>query len=519
LELDLYPRSSSCENLFRQTEDPDILERAFCIEERRKARVFLESMAEAGPLRASKIDAELRETHASCKARIACLQNDIQQECGRSDAIRQGSIEAWKAQLLNEQLRMETIMNRIRVSDPAFAHFSRPVPVDAPTLQGLLDPQTLYVGFALEEKTGMVLALDKDRCMLHGLMDVPALVRTVSDLVDRIEGRDEDVEAFAGDARALYLELIAPVEELLTGKTRIIISPDGILNYLPMEVLLTEEPSGGDHPSFAHLPYLVRKYSTVYVPSGTSYQFLLSRNRESQKRATDIEMKDLLALGDVPYLDDSQKEDSAQGWINLMVSRSGLKPLKHSRREIERISSYFSKDRVSLFLGATAREAVLKGKVLLQHRIIHLAAHALVDGDTPLLSSIILNAGAGEDGYFRAFEISETRINADLVVLSACRTLRGKLVIGEGVFGLVRAFIYAGANAVLATAWEVRDRFSAAFMDRFYRAHVRESMSRDRALQKAKLSAVQGKMDLPGSDPETYAHPYYWAPYVLFGIP
>ncbi|NNE71772.1 MAG: CHAT domain-containing protein, partial [Rhodothermales bacterium] len=141
-------------------------------------------------------------------------------------------------------------------------------------------------------------------------------------------------------------------------------------------------------------------------------------------------------------------------------------------------------------------------------RFVHFATHGLVNDDRPDYSGLAL-AGSGTDALLQASEIFNLPINADMVVLSACETGLGQLVKGEGMVGLTRAFMYAGASTVAVSLWSVSDQSTSTLMREFY-GHLRGAdASKTEALQRAKLTLL--------SD-ESTAHPFHWAPFILVGL-
>jgi len=141
---------------------------------------------------------------------------------------------------------------------------------------------------------------------------------------------------------------------------------------------------------------------------------------------------------------------------------------------------------------------------------LHFATHGLIDEESPGLSSLVLTSekSSGEDGFLQAAEIFDLKLNADLVVLSACQTGLGKLIRGEGMVGLTRAFMYAGTPSVVVSLWSVSDISTADLMGEFYKNLIKNKLSKTDALRKAQLSLMTD---------EKYAHPFYWAPFILVG--
>jgi CHAT domain-containing protein len=184
-------------------------------------------------------------------------------------------------------------------------------------------------------------------------------------------------------------------------------------------------------------------------------------------------------------------------------------PLPFSREEVNGIATLFP-GRSEKFLDSEATEERAKS-VGKQVRYVHFATHGMLDERFPLNSSLVLtipeNIEGRDNGLLQAWEIFEqVRLDADLVVLSACKTGLGQEVSGEGLVGLTRAFQYAGARSILASFWNVDDRRTAQLMKRFYE-HLQSGESKDKALQAAQVELLRSNA----------AHPFYWAGFSLIG--
>jgi CHAT domain-containing protein len=197
----------------------------------------------------------------------------------------------------------------------------------------------------------------------------------------------------------------------------------------------------------------------------------------------------------------------------LDMDRWRLGRLAGSGEEVRRIAELYPRGSVALYTGADATEEKLKGSRWLSgaHRL-HFATHGIISEAQPELSALQLTRAEGsrEDGLLQAYEIFNLRLGADLVVLSACETALGKQLTGEGLMGLTRAFLYAGAHSVVVSLWPVADDSATPdLMVSFYR-RLDRSPDKSEALQAAKLELIRKKQ---------YAHPYYWAPFILVGEP
>jgi CHAT domain-containing protein len=194
------------------------------------------------------------------------------------------------------------------------------------------------------------------------------------------------------------------------------------------------------------------------------------------------------------------------------VGVADFQRLPFSRREADAIVAKAAQPRTLKALDFTASRETVFNSRLDQYRIIHFATHGLLNSEHPTLSGIVLSLydeqGRPIDGFVRLHEIYNLKLNAELVVLSACRTALGREIKGEGLVGLTRGFMYAGTPSVVASLWDVRDQATSELMSRFY-----EGMFKDGKRPAAALRAAQVSMWRE----QRWAAPYYWAGFVLQG--
>jgi len=183
-----------------------------------------------------------------------------------------------------------------------------------------------------------------------------------------------------------------------------------------------------------------------------------------------------------------------------------LAPLPFAEQELHSIGRTFP-DHARIMSGASARESDLRSPDLSRYPVIHFATHGLVSDAQPKRSGLLLAAEPGEDGLLQTGEIYGLALKANLIVLSACQTALGKEITGEGLIGLSRAFFYAGARSVIATLWNLNDRFAAEFVEGFYR-ELNTGVSSEEALRRVKASYV--------NHPK-YGHPFFWSSLVILG--
>ncbi|HEY6252329.1 MAG TPA: CHAT domain-containing protein [Candidatus Angelobacter sp.] len=241
-------------------------------------------------------------------------------------------------------------------------------------------------------------------------------------------------------------------------RPRLIIIPDGALNFLPFEALQAQDGQ-----------FLVSSAVVSYTPSATALWNLRAHRTASGSRP-------LLAIGDVDYADRRipQSSSTRAAWIPVTVLRdlaefssAHLQNLPESREEVLSIAR-IAGPQATVLMGKEATKTAFKAKPISQYRIIHLAVHAIADSRYPDRSALVLAPDQPpEDGLLQVREISRLHLNADLVTLSACETGIGMAEGEAGVISLERAFLMGGAKSVMASLWNVEDRSTSNLMEAF----------------------------------------------------
>ena len=311
---------------------------------------------------------------------------------------------------------------------------------------------------------------------------VRARVLPLSDSLGRWVGRFAALMERGGATesveRSLGAALFGPSLGLLDSNvTRLVIVPDGPLHRVPWDALRL--PGGG---------YAVERYAISIAPSAAVLVAL--GHRAGQPDTAPLH---LLALGDPAFAEEAATRDSpaAQGaaetYPSAFAVTGGLPRLAASAKEARLVARYAPRAEVRLRQQASA--AYLKRAALDPFRVIHLATHALVDDRSLTRTALALAPGEGESGFLGPGDLAALKLDADLVVLSACRTAGGMVVEGEGIQGLTAPLLQAGARAVVATRWRIGDRRTVGFVEGFYDALARGLPLSD-ALRAAKLDAI-----------------------------
>jgi CHAT domain-containing protein/Tfp pilus assembly protein PilF len=466
--------------------------------EKAKARAFLDGLEEARVDLRAGLTAEQRDEEGSISLRIAAIQTEI---------VKPGLPESRRGELLRDLEKAEAdyslFIQKMRGANPGYANLVSPETLSLERIQGgLPDERTAVCEYFVGEDTAYIFFITRNGFSLEILPDGQKLQEKAGDYIKLLSTREASPGQILEAGQSLYQELLGKVKGSLGPLVRLIFVPDGRLHYLPFEALALDNAPGR---------FLVEKYRVSYAPSASSLLYLRERRRG------EIPEKALLAFAD-PLNSIGKKSSGSASSGDIMREfylQQGyeLPALPYSREEIKTIGHSLKAGRKEMYTGEKAKEEMVKSLSLQDYRIIHFATHGLVDTRVPMRSAVVLSLDADprEDGFFQAREILQVRLNADLVVLSACQSGRGKLEKGEGVSGLARAFFHAGAQSVLATLWNINDKATSRFMGGFYDS-LSLGKDRDEALQLAKIRFLRSE----------YSHPFYWAAFVLngdFGFP
>ena len=428
-----------------------------------RAGALLESLGGRNRIRATEIPAHLRELEEEARAaeRVARWHLGRARASGKLEEVR-----ARRRELNAAGERVRNAIERIRREAKAAAGVVYPEADSLAEIQARLQGGEALVLYGLfrEEAVAFVIERARTRAVALGATET---IRRAARL-----GAEDRNSAPAARVTALR-ELIWTPLELSEEVKRVLVAPDGSLGYVPCALLV------GDR-------------ELAYVPSGTTYGVLIEERRKSGKG--------ILALGDPDY---GTRLDPAA--LTLMRSGRKLTPLPATREEVQRIG-----DVKLLAAMATKKQLLSALEKRPRWRAVHLACHGFVDPERPLLSALAITPGEEDDGFVTCLDILRMRILSDLVVLSACETGKGKIYRAEGIVGLTRAFMLAGAPRVICSLWKVDDEATRALMVKFYELWKPGKMSTALALKKAKEHVRSQKK---------WEHPYYWAAWQLWGLP
>jgi CHAT domain-containing protein len=478
--------------------------------ERGRARAFLDMLAESKVGVLEEVNAEPGAKEAAILKRIAGIQKELWIEKSPEAAKKH------EADLTAAEADLEAFHVAVRQSDPRYASVHYPEPVRIGEMQSeLLDEHTALVEYLLGEKRSLVWVVTKTGIVTVSLPPRKAIEeqasayrKTLTQKVSALSLKESLGEIRRSGAQ-LYKLVFAPVEAAVACCQTLIIVPDGALDYLPFEALVTG--SG----------YLAEKHAVVYGPSASALVVVRALNRQVVEPR-----KMLLAFADPvtnsiarggPGTHTAKPKTAVErtperlGEEDYTERGFSLLSLPYSREEVLSIRKLFPSAESKIYLGAEAREETVKSEKLADFRYVHFASHGFLDETKPGRSGILLahDPQSSEDGVLQMDEIMRLKMNADLVTLSACSTGLGKFVNGEGVLGLTRAFFYAGARNVAVSLWNVNDSATATLMRNFYR-NLNRGLPKGEAMRQAKLAMLRGSQ-------ASWQHPYFWAAFVVQG--
>lgn len=480
---------------------------AFQVSERSHARTLLEGLAESALKIRKGIDPQLLKRQRAVQSELNAKESYRGQlvlkegEKGPHVAAVARKID----RLLDEWKEVDA---KIRVTSPAWSALRIPEPVTSGHVQTtLLDARTALVEYHLGDVRSYAWVIDQHAITAHELPALAAinvLARRYHKLLSR------DVNALKRVEREAYEKQIAtagrrlaavvwkPLANRVAGK-RLLIVADGALDYVPFAAL----PDRNDEPLIVH-------HEIVMLPSASVLDTIRHASRRLPSPATAAVFADpVFSSNDVRVAGATKKSSPVAAAQNRSDSYNRL---HFSRAEAEAIVAVASPERSFKALDFSAAKKTLIERDLRKYRIVHFATHGSLNTAQPELSGLVFSlvdeSGKPVDGFLRLHEIYNLDLDADLVVLSACSTALGKEVYGEGLIGLTRGFMYAGASRVVSSTWNVDDRASAQLMSRFYTAMLSNRIAPAAALREAQLRLLHQAR---------WASPHYWAAFALQG--
>jgi CHAT domain-containing protein len=493
--------------------------KAFETSELGRARTLSEMLLAMQTNLAPGVDPKLAARQKSLQQIIRLRENDrislLAQTAGAE------KLKALEDEIARLEAEYKNVTDTIRARFPAYDEISRPTAWDLARIESnVLSDDDVLLEYILGAENSYAWTITRNEFTSYKLgpqKNINEAGRRVYELLSNSPTPDREVELKKATAELSRL-VIAPVATALN-KKRIILVADGSLDYIPFQLLLNI--SGNNEP-------LIANYEIVNVPSA-SILGQLRQERQQRRPATKV----LAAFGDPVFASNyAQSKDSNTGelpaaanteipkwqhaWRDIEVEGDkfdpfSIQPLLYTKRELKNLTE-IAGPQSRVVSGFEASRKTLDSLDLSQYSILHFATHGLLDPKRPEHSGFFLSmidqTGRPQDGFITMQDVYRLHAPVDLVVLSACRTGLGKDVRGEGLIGLTRGFMYAGASSVVASLWKVDDEATAELMKQFYTNMLQKGMRPAEALRSAQNTLRQ--------NPE-WQSPHFWAGFVLQG--
>ncbi|HEY5883587.1 MAG TPA: CHAT domain-containing tetratricopeptide repeat protein [Pyrinomonadaceae bacterium] len=489
--------------------------------ERARARSLLEILTESRADIRQGVDAGLLERERSLQQQLNAKSERLTRLLGGKHTEEQEETARKEVETLLADY--QDVQAQIRSKSPRFAALTQPQPLSSKEIQQSLDKDTLLLEYALGNERSYLWAVTPTsiKCFeLPKRAEIEIAARRVYDLI--VTRTDKlDPEALNN----LSQILLGPVAQQLGGK-RLLVVAQGALQYVPFGALPAPVSKLSKRTSSQPL---VVNHEIVSLPSASVLAVL---RKEFSKRTA--APGNVAVLADPVFAKDDQRVMSGiktQQSESGSAKKDGLSSLPSdvqrsasdlnltsfdrlplSRIEADIITTMVPKTKAMQALDFAASRSTATSVELGRYQIVHFATHSLLNNQHPELSGIVLSLvdqqGVSQDGFLRLHDIYNLKLQADLVVLSACQTALGKEIKGEGLVGLTRGFMYAGTPRVVASLWKVSDKATAELMKRFYEKMLKGGLKPSAALRAAQVSMLKERQ---------WSAPYYWAGFVLQG--
>ncbi|MBD2672106.1 CHAT domain-containing protein, partial [Arthrospira platensis FACHB-439] len=484
---------------------------AFHASERSRARSLLELLAEAGANIREGVDPQLLQQEQSLIQQHNAIEHQ-RHELTRGQ-FTQAQIDALTTQSQSLINQLNQLQTQIRVVSPNYANLQYPQPLNLEQVQQqVLDDDTLLLQYYLGEERSFLWAVTKDSITSYILPNSTEIEAVATPYREAI---NLDNTTTVAQGLALSEILIAPVVNQLNNQ-RLLIVADGILQFIPFAALPI--PSQPDTP-------LLVEHEIVTASSATliANQREQLANRPTAAKAVAVIADPIFESNDPRLNSQISSENHPPSLDNLALARATrslglgdtapqLNRLEYSRLEAQNIAQLFPENERIKALDFEASRYLATHPNLSQYQIIHFATHGLIHPVNPELSGLVLSLfnpqGESDNGFLRLNDIFNLNLPAELVVLSACQTGLGREVRGEGLVGLTRGFMYAGARRVVVSLWNVNDLATSQLMTRFYQQMLNENQPPIIALRQAQLEMWNSGQ---------WQSPYYWGAFTIQG--
>ncbi len=491
-------------------------ETAFMFSEKSKANLLLEALSEAKARQFAGIPDSLLEKEKQLRIDFSFYDKSLTEELLKAERADSAKLSLYKDKVFKLNQASDDLFSLLEQNYPDY--FALKYQVNVASIENvqkeiLQDQQSTFVEYFVGKNSIYVFAISHNQFDLTKIEKDYLLESQIDQLRDGII--NQNYAQYATYAAQLYQRIWQPISDKIQTET-VLIVPDGRLNFIPFEALLTSAvDTSPDVVDYRPLPYLAKKHHIGYSYSASLLLETLNRQRRKAQREY-LAYAPVFPAG-IPantrgseFVRENQALDSTRNFnaAYLPASEDEVLGIQNVFNEKAGFFQRLFGNSSNIYLKDEANEVNLKTQGIDDYQFVHFATHGLINETNPQLSGLVLaqDSTLKEDGILYLGEIYNLNLNADLVVLSACETGLGKIARGEGLIGLTRGFLFAGAQNLLVSLWQVNDASTAQLMIDFYRFML-DGKSKFAALRQAKLALIE-------NDPK-YADPFYWAPFVL----
>lgn len=493
----------TCADLYRQTNDIEYLYQLYHYIETSKSILLLQAVQQLRAQKVSNVPDSVVAKENRLKTRIAYYSGEVYYESKRGRYMDKARLDALKTALKEAKAAYPKYLIFIRETYPeyyAMKYAGQPVP--CAELQKRMNPEDMLVNYAVVDSVVHIVLIANDKLVYQRSSIKEQLRIAARRYITSLKG--ERTKDFVRYSNFWYHLLIEPIQSYLDGRALVII-PDAELNYLPFELIPTEDieqrfavSSKENYNLYKELPYLLKTASVTYNYSATLYLQALEHDYSTVPAsfvgyAPDFSDPLLFGAGDV---------ERQNKYKDLLLT-----PLTNASLEVKRIRELTSGQ---AFLGPLATESQFKASAQ-NYGILHFATHGILNHKYPLYSSLVLIGDDDEDGLLHTYELYNMQLNAEMVALSACNTGIGTIKKGEGAMSVARGFAYAGCPNIAMTLWPISDQATQVLMENFY-IYLLRGLPKAEALRQAKLNFLNTGDGL-------ICVPYFWSGLILVGTP
>ncbi|MEG5233159.1 tetratricopeptide repeat protein [Microcoleus sp. AT9b-C3] len=487
--------------------------------ERSRARSLLELLFESNANIREGIDPDLLQQEKSLQQQLDAIEKQRIETISspNPNQTKIAEIDKQRLALLEQYQQLQT---KIRTASPRYAALTQPQPLKLPEIQKqILDENTILLQYSLGPDRSYLWVVTSTGLTSYELpkqVDIETAARNFRDAATSPIQRD--IPQQVAEASANLGKLILQPAAAQLGNKRLLIIPDGVLHYTPFPALIISPIAGQN----TNVP-LIASHEIITLPSASSLAILRQNYGDRKPPGQTLAIladpvfspEDERVKGQVTQATTEKLEANNLGLNrSLRASNRGWPPerLPFSRQEAQTISSLFPSASIRQKIDFDANRTTATDGSLANYQIVHFATHGMANSKNPELSGIVMstvdNKGNLVNGFLRLTDIFNLKLAANLVVLSACQTGMGQNVKGEGMVGLTRGFMYAGAQRVAVSLWSVDDEGTAVLMQKFYQKMQEQKLAPAAALRAAQMEMMQQ---------EKWKSPYYWAAFTLQG--